>query len=75
MGVLKQQHEKEESKQGEAPSLIEQVDEKVATATGSTSLILRYTPKSHRKDDESPFSECTICKSITKPSIKVEEAN
>ena len=37
--------------------------------------VLRYIPKSHRKDDEAPFSECTAPESITKPIHKIKETD
>jgi len=48
--IPKQLLEKKESKQENAPSFIKQVEKKVATRTVSSLLVLRYIPKSRRKD-------------------------
>ena len=37
---------------------------KVATTTGLTPIVLRYIPKSWRKENPSPFSECSVSKSM-----------
>jgi len=55
----KQQPEKEASKQRNTTSLIGQVAKPATASTGAMPPILRYIPKSRRKEDESPFSECT----------------
>jgi len=58
--ILKQQLKKEESKQEGTPSFAKQADKKVATSIGLAPIVLRYIPKSRRKDSDSPFSECLI---------------
>jgi len=55
----KQQLEKEASKQGNTTSFIQQVAKPAVASTGSMPPILRYIPKFHRKEGESPFSNCT----------------
>jgi len=44
-------------------------------ATSTVALVFRYIPKSHHKDGEAPFSECTTLKSVTKPIIKLKETD
>ena len=70
----KQQSEKEASKQGNTTSLIEQVAKPAAALTGSMPTILRYIPKSRRKEGESPFGECTS-NSIEAKATKGEGAS
>jgi len=43
--------------------------------TSSMLPILRYIPKSYRKDNESPFTKCTIPKITTKAVIKIKKVN
>jgi len=38
-------------------------------------LVLRYIPKSRRKDEESPFAECANPKGTTKVERKFDEAS
>jgi len=70
----KQQLEKEVSKQCNTTSRIEQVAKPAAALTGSMPTILRYIPKSRRKEGESPFGECTS-NSIEAKATKGEGAS
>ena len=47
----------------------------VVTSTRSVSMVLRYIPKSQRKDDQSLVSECSIPKSTTKVDSSESEVN
>ena len=66
---------KEESKQEDTSSSLKQVDKKFVTSTGSSPIVLRYIPKSRRKDGESSFKECIIPKDTTKADVKCNEVN
>jgi len=44
-------------------------------ATSPAAPIFTYIPKSHRKDGEAPFSECTTLKSVTKPISNLKETD
>ena len=48
---------------------------KVVATTGLASLVLRYIPKSQRKDGESLLSECSIPKSTAKADVKGNEVD
>jgi len=71
----KQQLEEEASKQGNNTCPIEQVVKLVVASTGSMRLALAYIPRSHCKEDESPFSECTRRSIKTKATKKYDGAS
>jgi len=48
---------------------------KFATSTGLTLVVLRYIPKSRRKDGEPPFNECKIFEDTTNVDIKRNKVN
>ena len=55
----KQQPEKEASEHGSATPRVNQVTKQDAASTGPIPPILRYIPRSRRKEGESPFGEST----------------
>jgi len=68
--IPRHQLKKEESKQGDTCSFIMQMDKKIAASKGSTPVVLRYIPKSQRKDGKLLFSEFSITKSPSKLDVK-----
>ena len=57
-GVKQRQQGKEDDEEASETQPAKQVAKRVAASTNSTTPILRYIPKSHRKDGESQWC-CT----------------
>ena len=72
--ILKTSFNTQRKEENELTISVSPVKQIIITAK-PVALVFRYIPKSHRKDSESPFSECTISQNTTKADMKFKETN
>jgi len=59
----------------ETGKLLSPLFKQAVVTMGPTAPVFKYIPKSHRKEDETPFSECTTLEGVTKHINKLKETD